>query len=505
MCNKFLCARPVGKSGHRILRDLGRKKHTPADPSPAPAIPHDANAGSPERKTLHAPRPLRPGPKTYVDGRLYRTVRGRHAPRAAIVDLAAPTHAVVELQRERIGADEFVRRIDRELKIRFYQPKTRKTYRTVLTTFFRFFGLPPHDVTREHIRQWLEVLVDGGAQSSWVSVNLSCLRTAFDKMCLRDVTLGLMTPRRAHKLPVVLSTDEVRSLLEAAPSMRDKLLLGLMYATGVRVGEVVRLRWRDVDFTRQTISVVEGKGRKDRVVMLPRSFAPMLHTLARMAPADGFVFPSPEDTKRHLSPRTAERVMERAVRLAQIRKLATCHTLRHSFATHLLENGTDVRFIQKLLGHLRLETTTLYTKLAVLTGARATSPLDVLEAEKPTRPALPAAAPKGRLGIEMKLVRDDKGLQGEATLLVRGDPPIRLAGVIIREPRPGFFSIDLPPQEAWADELAWLDRDARARFDDPALYERLRDHLATRYATLKTTRGTPTNHPRRHRSPAVAL
>lgn len=350
-------------------------------------------------------------------------------------------------------------------------------------------------MTREHIREWLEVLVDGGAQSSWVSVHLSCLRTALDKMCLRDVTLGLMTPRRAHKLPVVLSTDEVRSLLEAAPSLRDKLLLGLMYATGVRVGEVVRLRWRDVDFTRQTIAVVEGKGRKDRVVMLPKSFAPMLHTLARMAPADGFVFPSPEDTKRHLSPRTAERAMERAIRLAQIKKLATCHTLRHSFATHLVENGTDVRFIQKLLGHLRLETTTLYTKLAVLTGARATSPLDVLEAEKPARlapPAAPAApaAPKGHLGIDMKLVHDEKGLRGEATLVVRGDPPIRLPGVVVREPRPAFFSIDLPPQESWADDIAWLAPDVRARFDDPALYERLRDHLAARYAALKATHPT---------------
>lgn len=450
------------------------------------------------------PRPLRRGPKTYVDGRLYRAVRGRYAPRAAIVDLAAPTHAVVELQRERIGADEFVRRIDRELKIRFYQPKTRKAYRTVLTAFFRFLGLPPHDVTREHIRQWLEVLVDGGAQSSWVSVHLSCLRTAFDKMCLRDVTLGLMTPRRAHKLPVVLSTDEVRALLEAAPSMRDKLLLGLMYATGVRVGEVVGLRWRDVDFTRQTIAVVEGKGRKDRVVMLPRSFAPMLHTLARMAPADGFVFPSPEDAARHLSPRTAERAMERAVRLAQIKKLATCHTLRHSFATHLLENGTDVRFIQRLLGHLRLETTTLYTKLAVLTGSRATSPLDVLEAEKPTRHAPPAAAiaPKGHLGIELKLVPDDKGLRGEATLLVRGDPPIRLPGVVVREPRPGFFSIDLPPQESWADELSWLAPDVRARFNEAALYERLRDHLAARYAALKATQAaTPGPSPAAHPPP----
>lgn len=453
------------------------------------------------------PGPRRTHPQTYVDGRLYRQVRGRYAPRAAIVDLAAPTHAVVELRHERVGADEFLRRIERELKIRFYQPKTRKSYRLVVSTFLRWLGLPPHEVTREHIREWLEVLVDGGARSSWVSVQLSCLRTVFDKMCLRDVTLGLMTPRRAHKLPVVLSTDEVRTLLESAPSLRDKLLLGLMYATGVRVGEVVRLRWRDIDFARQTISVVEGKGRKDRVVMLPRSFAPLLQSLSRMAAADSFVFPSPEDVRRHLSPRTAERAMARGVRLAGIGKVATCHTLRHSFATHLLENGTDVRFIQKLLGHLRLETTTLYTKLAVLSGARAQSPLDVLDEERqPARRSSPPRAPgpnppapnhapghaMGHLGVDLTLAHDERGVRGDVVLVVRGEPAVKLEGIVVREPRPGFFAIELPPQESWAEPLSWLAPEVRARFDDAELYERLRDHLARRFQS----------HPRSSTGPA---
>jgi len=112
--------------------------------------------------------------------------------------------------------------------------------------------------------------VDGGASSSWVSIHLSALRTVFDKMCGLNCTLGLMTPRRPKRLPVVLSTDEVSRLLQAAPSLRDKLLLGLMYATGLRVSEVVRLRWHDIDFDRRAIRVWQGKGRKDRDVMLPR-------------------------------------------------------------------------------------------------------------------------------------------------------------------------------------------------------------------------------------------
>jgi hypothetical protein len=200
-------------------------------------------------------------------------------------------------------------------------------------------------------------------------------------MCGRDLTLGLQTPRRPGKLPIVLSTDEVQRVLQAATSIRDKLLIGVMYATGVRVGEVVRLRFRDFDFDRRSVRVVDGKGAKDRAVMLPETFAPLLRRLAEHASPDAFVFPSHVDPKRHLAPRTAERAMERAVQLARVGKRATCHSLRHSFATHLLENGTDVRFIQKLLGHVRLETTTLYTKVAVLRPERARSPLDALATE----------------------------------------------------------------------------------------------------------------------------
>jgi site-specific recombinase XerD len=207
-----------------------------------------------------------------------------------IVDVAAATHAVVDLDRAGVDTSAFVRTIDRELKIRFYQPKTRKAYAVVVGGFLRWLGRPPAHATREHVREWLELLVDGGASSSWTSVHLSSLRTVFDKMCFRAITLGLVTPRRTHKLPVVLSADDVRRLLAAAPSLRDKLLLGLMYATGMRVSEVVRVRTSDLDFARRTIRVDQGKGRKDRLVAprLPHAHAATDRALGRpahMAPA----------------------------------------------------------------------------------------------------------------------------------------------------------------------------------------------------------------------------
>jgi site-specific recombinase XerD len=152
-----------------------------------------------------------------------------------------------------------------------------------------------------------------------------------------------------------------------------------MYATGLRVSEVVRLCWRDIDFDRKALNVWQGKGRKDRVVMLPATFAPLLMQLKFASKPNDYIF-TEERPNRHLSPTTAQRIMARAMAIAGIAKNATPHTLRHSFATHLLENGTDIRFIQKLLGHTRLETTRLYAHVAVL---RNVSPL------RPTSPGLP--------------------------------------------------------------------------------------------------------------------
>jgi hypothetical protein len=386
------------------------------------------------------------------------------------------------------------------------------------------------------------------------------LRTAFDKMCLRSITLGLCTPRRASTLPVVLSVDEVARLLCAAPSVRDKLLLGLMYATGMRVSEVVRVRIRDLDFDRRTIRVEQGKGRKDRLVMLPQSFAPLLERLRFLQRPTDFLFPALEDNGRHLCPRTAQRAMQRAVRLADIAKPATCHSLRHSFATHLLENGTDIRFIQNLLGHLRLETTTLYTKLAVLRGARATSPLDVLTQRASPSPSaspsfslLPAPGPSGdsvalhppgpgaeagdvrgtavsasswlsstgnvssamtrgqgsgspgargrrssvgRLGISLVTKGEGASRWGEVTLVVRGEPSVTLEGIVVREPRPGFLALELPPLEDWAPALAFCDDEVRARFDDAGFYELLREALAERYLRAAAAGGSTCGPPK---------
>ena len=294
-------------------------------------------------------------------------VRGRYAPRQRVEDRLAYLPSVVG---GKPTANEFVSRIVREMQIRFYQPSSIKSYQAALRGLLRWFGQPPHRVTREDVREYLLFLVDGGASSAWVGVNLSAIRTAFDKMCNREVTFGLVTPRRPKKLPVVLNTDEVRRLLESTPTLRDKLLLGMMYATGMRVSEVARLRYRDFDFERGVIAVWQGKGRKDRSVILPKTFEPILKAFSDQFDGNEFLFAG-ERLGRHISIRTIQRVMQRSLRIAKIKKKATPHSLRHSFATHSFENGCDIRRIQKLMGHAKLETTTIYVKVAKPTDASA--------------------------------------------------------------------------------------------------------------------------------------
>jgi integrase/recombinase XerD len=422
---------------------------------------------------LPAPRQFRVG--TYNNGQPYIPARGRYAPREQVEDRLAPSHAVVDLQRQRPTAADFVRAIVREMKIRFYSQKSIKAYRCGMTGLLRWFGHPPHLLTREDVRCYLEFLVDAGCGSSQVGNHLSAIRTAFDKMCGYAVTLGLESPRRPKRLPVVLSQEEIMRLLQAAPSLRDKLLLGLMYATGARVSEAVRLRWRDFDFDRRVVSIWQGKGRVDRQVMLPVSFEPLLRQLSKTFQPGDYLFPG-ERRGRHLSPRSAARAMERALKIAGIKKVCGCHSLRHAFATHLFEHGTDIRYIQKLLGHARLETTTIYTKVAVIRQQQIQSPLDVLTG-KARVPVLPAAQrPVGRMQIQVRPRPGQAAADAEA-IIFSEDRYVHLDGIVIREQRPGWVSLELPPLEAWEARLRWLLPEQRERVESPEFFQLLQTHM----------------------------
>ena len=432
-------------------------------------------------------RPSRPSVRrpqqTYI-ARGRHSHRSRSAPEqhgphqtAECVDHLAPNPSVVTGFPT---ATEFIRAIRKELRIRFYQPTTIKTYMQAITSFLRWYGGKPHRLTREHVREYLFYLVAGNAGSSTVANHLSAIRTVFDKMCQRSITFGLAIPRKPRKLPVVLSAEEVTRLLEAAPSRRDKLLLGMMYATGMRVSEVVRVRMKDIDFDREVINVWQGKGRADRQVQLPSSFQPLFQALVNAGEGDNFLFAG-EQKHRHISPRTVQRIMKRALAAAGILKHATPHSLRHSFATHSFEQGCDIRRIQKLLGHIRLETTTIYVKVAAPPDRKTISPIDRLPLKN--RPERTIA---GKMRFYFKFETCTKLPQAKVTIAVLNpDGPLYFTGIRIEETRPGFATLRIPPLEDWQKPHSWLTRQQQERFKTPEFYELLRRQITQRFMHLK--------------------
>lgn len=440
----------------------------------------------------------------YFDGKPFRN------PKARIPDLGGTPSSTKILDsrnwREKIAVvhfdgslcnQQFSDRIQRELKIRGYKRQTVKSYSAAVRSFLNWSGRHFSTLTRDHVREYLEFLFDAGLCNASVASQLTAIRTCFDKFCLTDITLGLVTPRKRKKLPVVLSKQEVVRLLEAATSLRDKLLLGLMYATGMRVGEAVRVKFQDIDLDRNLINTWQGKHSVDRQVVLPNSYRSLFKALSESADSvdvGPFLFPSgldcPRAKCRHLSARTAQRIMKRALSLAGIAKDATPHSLRHSFATHSFEDGCDIRRIQKVLGHANLDTTTIYVRVAKpCDEATIPSPIDRLkihfgEGERAEqRDVLPAPIrPAGRLRVHFKSCEDEPDTRVTIELIPASsdDERFYLTGIRATEPRPGFWTLSFPPSEVWMGELGSRPNDLKKRVADVEFYKRIRDHIIDR-------------------------
>jgi site-specific recombinase XerD len=271
-----------------------------------------------------------------------------------------------------------------DMRMRKFGEKTQLDYVRAVRKFAQYLKRSPDTASVEELRNYQLHLVDHGVSPASLNSSISGLKFFFTITLSRPELVAKMQPvHLPRKLPVILSPDEVKRLIAAAGNLKHQTALALAYATGLRVNEVVALKVGDIDSERMTLRVEQGKGQKDRYAMLSPVLLERLRVWWRVARAQGkmleggWLFPG-QNPVRHLSARQLNRAIHAAADEAGIEKRISMHSLRHAFATHLLEQKVDIRLIQVLLGHKKLETTALYAQVATDILREVVSPLEKL-------------------------------------------------------------------------------------------------------------------------------
>ena len=268
------------------------------------------------------------------------------------------------------------RRMIEDMTIRRLAPKTQQDYIRIIKEFAAFLGRSPDTASFEDVRRFQLHLAQSGAHPPILNRAVTALRFFF-RITLKQPAIIEHTQvvREPRKLPVVLSPEEVARLLNASPGLKYKAALSVAYGAGLRASEVISLKVCDIDSQRMIIRVEQGKGGKDRNVMLSPHLLTLLRAWWQAARPKGWLFPG-RNPVQPMTTRQLNRACHAAAQAAGIERNVSLHTLRHSFATHLLEQNIDVRVIQVLLGHAKIESTALYTRVATKTIQQVTSPLE---------------------------------------------------------------------------------------------------------------------------------
>lgn len=271
----------------------------------------------------------------------------------------------------------FMEAIEAELTLGGYSPATCKSYRNHLLRYRRYLQREPGATGEEDIRRYLlHMLNEQRVSRAHHNQAVSALKFYYQRVLRQPLVVALLPrPRREHKLPIVLSRSEVMRLFAALDNLKHQALLMLAYSAGLRVSEVVRLKVGDIDVDRGLLRVHRAKGYKDRYTPLSRVALEVVRAYWKIDKPTSWLFPGAHQDG-HLNQRSVQKVLERARGKASLQKHFTMHTLRHSFATHLLEDGTDLRYVQEMLGHSRPETTMIYTHVTQKDVRRIRSPLD---------------------------------------------------------------------------------------------------------------------------------
>ena len=266
-----------------------------------------------------------------------------------------------------------LRKTEEEMRLRGLSPKTIRTYCSVLREYFTWKGQDCDLVDEAGIRRYLLQKERGGVSPATRKLVLNIIKFYYRDIVRSHRRIDVRPPKQQHRLPVIFSREEIQDMLHVTQNTKHRLLLAIAYGAGLRVKEVVSLRVRDLDLLQRLIYVRQSKGNKDRITVFPDSILKDMQEFLTGRSADDFVFLSERGGK--LTTRTAQKVLENAMKDVGISRHATFHSLRHSFATHLLEDGVDVRYVQELLGHANIRTTQRYTQLTNPALRKIQSPL----------------------------------------------------------------------------------------------------------------------------------
>jgi integrase/recombinase XerD len=268
-----------------------------------------------------------------------------------------------------------LKRLETELKLRGFSRETVKAYLFHNRKFLHFVNKSPEGVEEEDVKGFIGHLMEKKAAPSSIILARAALRFFYEEVLGKNV-MTVKAPKMSKKLPVVLSKGEVKQLINAAATEKSKLLIKLLYSSGLRLSECINLRVNDLELNEKVGWVRKGKGSKDRLFILSSSLAEELRDYVVKNELKSYLFTNKKD--QNLSSRNIQKIIARSAKKAGISKSISPHTLRHSFATHLLESGTDIRKIQELLGHSNLQTTQIYTKVSTEELKKVKSPLDEL-------------------------------------------------------------------------------------------------------------------------------
>ncbi len=257
--------------------------------------------------------------------------------------------------------DDLLKLTKDELVYRNYSPQTIKSYLRCLTGYFKYRKSGQKMLDVENVRQFLIKKQEKNYAPQTVNLYLNAIKFFYHKVIKSQQRIRLKFVKKTQKLPVVLSRKEINQVIDSTKNSKHKLMLSLAYGSGLRVSEAVKLKVRDINLDELVIHVKFSKGKRDRITVFPEQLKTNIQNLIAGKDNKDFAFES--ERGGMLTTHTAQKIFSNALKKAQINKPASFHSLRHSFATHLLEDGVDIRYVQELLGHRNIQTTQIYTKV----------------------------------------------------------------------------------------------------------------------------------------------